>query len=82
MAIRKFGDVRLLVGLGIFAEALWLAYLHDGGSVSCAQLERFVHGDIELDAGERAILVAVMARPFSPRGSVFGRLWAEKHALA
>lgn len=53
---------RLIAGLGLSVEALWLAYLHDGGTVSCGQIERFLDGDLELDADQRDVLAKVVVR--------------------
>lgn len=53
---------RLVALLGFSAETLWLAYLHEGGSVSCAQIERFIDGKVELDPEQREILVEVLRR--------------------
>jgi hypothetical protein len=73
------GDVRLIVGLGISAEALWLAYLHKGGSVSCAQIERFLDGHLDLDTNERAILVEVIRQRLLAQRSEPSPRYAHRH---
>jgi len=57
------GEVdRLITGLGISVEMLWLGYLHDGGTITCGQIERFIGGEVELDDDQREVLVEVILR--------------------